>query len=83
MKKVAIIGAGIVVVIVIGAVFLLSNLDSIIKAAVEEVGSEATQAKVSLNEVEISTEGKGALRGFSVGNPAGFETDSAFKLGEV
>ena len=83
MKKVAIIGAGLVVVIVIGAVFLLSNLDSIIKAAVEEVGSEATQAKVSLNEVEISTEGKGALRGFSIGNPAGFETESAFKLGEV
>lgn len=65
-------------------VVLVSNLDSIIKTAVEEVGSEATQAKVTLSEVEISAdEGKAALRGFSVSNPAGFETPSAFKLGEV
>ena len=28
-------------------------------------------------------DGKGAIRGFLVGNPAGFETPSAFKLGEV
>ncbi len=84
MKKIAIIGGALVVVVVIGVVVLLSNLDSIIKTAVEEVGSEATQAKVTLSEVEISAdEGKAALRGFSVGNPAGFETPSAFKLGEV
>lgn len=83
MKKIA-IGVGVlVIVIVVGVVFLLSNIDSIIKTAVEEVGSEATQATVTLNEVEISTEGKGALRGFSIGNPAGFETPNAFKLGEV
>jgi len=84
MKKIAIIGGVLVVVIVIGVVVLLSNLDSIIKTAVEEVGSDATQAKVTLSEVEISAdEGKAALRGFSVSNPARFETPSAFKLGEV
>jgi len=84
MKKIAIIGGVLVVVAVIGVVILLSNLDSIIKTAVEEVGSEATQAKVTLSKVEISAdEGKAALRGFSVGNPAGYETPTAFKLGEV
>lgn len=83
MKKIAIIGGGLIVLVIVGLLVLLSNIDSIIKAAVEEVGSEATQAKVTLNEVEISTEGVGALRGFSVGNPAGFETPNAFKLGEV
>jgi hypothetical protein len=61
-------------------VVLLSNLDSIIKTAVEEVGSEATQANVTLSEVNIlANEGKAALRGLSVSNPAGFETPSAFK----
>ena len=83
MKKIALIGGGLVVVVVVAVVFLISNLDSLIRTAVEEVGSEATQAKVTLSEVEISTEGKGALRGFIVGNPSGFETPSAFKLGEV
>ena len=65
-------------------VVLLSNLDSIIKTAVEEGGSEATQANVTSSEVDIlANEGKAALRRFSVSNPAGFETPSAFKLGEV
>lgn len=83
MKKVAIIGGALVVLIVVGVVVLWSNIGSIIKTAVEEIGSEATKAKVTLNEVDISSDGKGAIRGFSVGNPAGFETPSAFKLGEV
>jgi len=83
MKKIAIVAGGLIVIIVVGLIVLWSNLGSIIKAAVEEVGSEATQAKVTLNEVDISSDGKGALRGFSLGNPAGFETPTAFKLGEV
>ena len=83
MKKVALIGGGLIVVIVVAVVLLVSNLDSLIKTAVEEVGSKATQAKVSLSEVKISTDGKGALRGFTVGNPTGFDTPGAFKLGEV
>jgi len=77
------IGGGVIIVVVIGLIFLISNIDSLIKTAVEEVGSRATQASVRLDEVEISTEGRGALRGFTVGNPIGFETPNAFKLGEV
>jgi len=47
-------------------------------------GSEITQAKVRLNEAEVSvTSGHGALRGRSVGNPKGFKTPSAFDLGEI
>ena len=76
-------GAAIVFVVVVAVVLLIGNIDSLIKTAVEEVGTEATKAKVTLNDVEISTEGKGALRGLTVGNPQGFKTDSAFKLGEV
>lgn len=84
MKKL-LIGVGVAVVIVIGAVaFLVGNLDDLIKEAVEEVGSEATGAEVSLADVEISlTDGAGALSGLRVGNPAGFKTDYAFDLGGI
>jgi len=76
--------AGLVVIVVVIVFVVLSSLDSIIKEAVETYGSEATQAKVRLNDVEISpTSGEGALRGLFVGNPKGFETDSAFELGSI
>ncbi len=84
MKKV-LIGVGVVAVVVIGAVaFLVGNLDSIIKDTVERVGSNATGAKVSLSGVEFSiSDGRGALKGLTVGNPSGFKTDYAFDLGGV
>ncbi len=84
MKKV-LIGVGVLVVIIAGGLyFVFSSLDSIIKAAVEKYGSESTQTKVTLNEVKLSvTSGKGALRGLTLGNPKGFNTESAMKFGEV
>ena len=85
MKKV-LIGLVVVIVIVAAAgIFIWSNLGSIIKTAVEEAGSKATQVKVTLDEVDVDnlTDGQAAMRGLIVGNPAGFNTDSAFKLGEI
>ena len=88
MKKFLLIGGGLValliIVVVAVVVFVFSELDSIVKAAVEEVGSEATKTEVRLDDVEISlTSGKGALRGLKVGNPGGFATDSAMRLGAI
>jgi len=85
MKKGILIGGGVVVVVIVAAVFFLwSNLGSVIKAAIEKYGSEITQAKVSVSDVELSaSSGEGALRGLTIGNPAGFKTDNAFKLGAV
>ncbi len=88
MKRPVKIGIGIVaaLVIVVAAVgvFFFVMGDSLIKTAIEEIGSEATQASVRLDEAEISlTSGAGALRGLTVGNPKGFKTKSAFELGEV
>lgn len=66
------------------AVFLLFSMDSLVTMAVEKYGSEALQAKVTLDKTKISaTSGKGTLTGLTVGNPRGFETDSAFELGEI
>jgi hypothetical protein len=40
--------------------------------------------EVRLNEAEVSaTSGQGALLGLTIGNPKGFKTDSAFRLGEI
>ena len=82
----AVIGAvvGIVIIVVAAVFFLLSSIDSLIETAVETYGSEATKATVQLDDVEVSpTSGQGVMRGLFVGNPAGFETASAFKLGAI
>lgn len=64
--------------------FLLYSMNSLVTAAVEKFGSEALQARVTLDQTKISVvSGKGVLRGLTVGNPKGFETDSAFELGEI
>lgn len=66
------------------AVFLLFSMDSLVTMAIEKYGSEALEAKVTLDETKISvTSGKGTLKGLTVENPKGFETDTAFKLGEI
>lgn len=88
MKRGLAIGGGIVVVLIlvvgIGGYYLLSNLGSIIVAAVERYGSEVTQTQVSLANAEVDiTTGEGALSGLKVGNPSGFQTDSAIALGEI
>jgi hypothetical protein len=84
MKKV-LIGVGVLVVIVaVGVFVLLGSLNGIVKAAVEKIGSDLTQTKVTLSDVDIEeTSGKGVLRGFRVTNPDGFSKDDAFKFQEV
>ena len=61
MKKI-LIGLVVLVVIVAAGVFVfLGNLNDIVRAAVEKVGSDMTQTNVTLNEVDIEiTSGKGA-----------------------
>lgn len=85
MKKILIIGAVLVVaVIAVGVYVLMSSLESVVKAAVEQIGSDATGTRVSLNQVEISpTSGFGALRGFRMTNPEGFAEGDAFKFDEI
>ena len=84
MKKILIGLAVVVLLAVVGGYFMFSNLGSIIKAAIEDYGSDATQATVSLDSVDLDIiSGKAGLNGFIVGNPNGFATESAFKLGSI
>jgi hypothetical protein len=84
MKNIIIIFCVIVLLIIGGVVFLTLNLDSIIKKGVEAAGPKVLKATVNLDDVNISLfSGKGKLSGLTIGNPEGFKTDYAFKLGEV
>lgn len=82
VMKNLIIGLIVLLVVIVGAgIFLGSNLDQIIKTAVEKYGSEATQTTVSLGGVKLAiTSGEGALSNFSVGNPSGFSSADAMKI---
>jgi len=84
IKKVALVIAILVVVIAGAVYYFASNIDGIVKSAIEKYGSDATQAKVSLKSVELSlTEGRGSLKGLTVGNPSGFSTPEAMSLGDI
>jgi len=85
MKKTIFITVAILVVAVAGAVFyLFSNLDVLVKMAIEKYGSEAIQTSVLVEEVAVSlTEGSAVINGLTVANPEGFSLPQAFSLGEI
>ena len=85
MKKI-VLGAVLVLLLSIGfgVYYLLSNLDAIVKTAIETYGSQATQTAVRVESVQIVLkDGSGAIRGLTVGNPQGFTAQQAFSLGEI
>lgn len=84
MKKILIVLVVLAAAGAAGLFLLLGGLGSVIKTATEKFGSDATQAKVTLNSADVSlSSGEGTLKGLVVGNPEGFATPSAFELGEV
>ena len=85
MKKI-ILGLIVVVILAVGGgvYYAVSNLDAIVKAAIEKFGSEATQTAVRVDNVKIKlTEGDGAIHGLTIANPGGFTQKLAFSLGEI
>lgn len=85
MKKI-IAGLFLLLIIGVGAVsyYVFANLDTLVEAAIEKYGSEATKTAVNVDKVKISLkEGSGAIYGITVGNPSGFSDPNVFALGEV
>ncbi len=84
MKKLV---AAIVVLaaIVGGATYWLSgNLDGLVRDAIGRYGTAMAGARVSVDSVQIAVaDGKGSLGNLVVGNPAGFKTPHALKVGRV
>lgn len=84
MKKVF-IGLALVVVVIGGGVFfVLSNLDDLVKTAIETYGTDAVGSEVTVGSVEINlTEGSAAIYDFSVANPDGFSDQTMMSFAEV
>ena len=79
--RLVIVGA-VVVVVAIGAVFLFLN--SIVKKGVETVGPQLTKVDVKLARANISPfSGSGQLSGLVLGNPQGYKSASAIKVGDI
>ncbi len=69
-------------VALIALVALFLSLNSIVKHGVTAFGPEVIKAPIQLDGVSLSAfSGSGELRGLVVGNPAGFKTPHAVKLG--
>ena len=84
MKKVLIGIAALAVILVGGVLFMLSNLDGIVKDAIQVYGSEATKTNVTVADVKIKLEaGEASIAGLNIGNPNGFSDPNIFELGSI
>ncbi|HAB18053.1 MAG TPA: hypothetical protein PLX89_13490 [Verrucomicrobiota bacterium] len=84
MKKI-LIGLGVLLVLVLVALFVISsNLGRIIKASIEKFGSQATKTAVTVNSVDLSLRsGSGRVRELQIHNPPAFNGPAAIRFGEI
>jgi hypothetical protein len=74
-----------VLILLAGALFFLwTNIDALVKAAIEKYGSQVTKTAVRVSSVKIKlTAGEGTIGGLTVANPSGFSSPYAFSLGKI
>src|SRR2546422_2170121 len=85
MKRWVLRGLMVLVVLLIAAVLAaLYFLGAIVKKGVESTGPHITKTTVRLDAAKLSIlSGNGELKGFLVGNPEGFNSPSAVRVGSV
>ncbi|MDM8536463.1 hypothetical protein QUF70_06915 [Desulfobacterales bacterium HSG17] len=84
MKKLLIAGVVIVVLVAGIAFFTLSNLGPLVKKAVNTVGPQITKTDVKVDDVSISIfSGQATIKKFLLGNPKGFKSLQAMKVGSI
>ena len=84
MKKLSIIIAVLLAIVIGAGVFLFSSLDGLVKAGIEKAGTQVTQTKVSVGGVKLTlSSGQGTISNLEVDSPAGFSRKQIFTLGEV
>jgi uncharacterized protein involved in outer membrane biogenesis len=86
MKKKIIIFVVLALILVIAGttLYVLTNLNSIVKAAIEKYGSQATKTAVRVSSVKIKLRnGEGAVLGLKVANPSGFSFPSIITLDNI
>jgi len=84
VKTISMLAVLLIAIIGITTWLLISNLDSLVKRIVEDVGSDTLGTKVSLSSATVSMSDSSAiLRGLEIANPEGFEARNAFELGTI
>lgn len=85
MKKTLWIVVALLIVAVAGGLYyVLTNLDSLVKQAIEKYGSQAAHTAVRVQHVNIQLkQAAAALSGLTVANPKGFSSANAFSLGHI
>jgi len=84
MKKIVIFIAILLLAIAGVAIYGASQSETLIRDAVVDYAPKATGASVELEKVNVSLwGGKAGISNLTVGNPQGFKSDYAFKVGKV
>lgn len=86
MKKILAIGGGalvvLLVVVLVGALVLSCQIESIIEEGIEREGSKIVGTPVKVGSVDLSLlSGKGTINDLAVGNPDGFDSPHALEVG--
>lgn len=83
-KRVVYVLAAVVLLLAAVGVFLWTNLDWIVKRAIERFGSQATGTAVRVRTVSLHpVQGNGEISGLTVANPRGFAGAHALSLGRI
>ena len=84
LKRAMTLIAIVVLTIAFAGYYVLGNLDRLVEAAIERVGPRVTGTPVLVGSVSIDLkEGRGEINGLTIGNPDGFRSDYALKLGRI
>lgn len=84
MKKWLLLGGVFVAIVILVLVMGLSNLGPMIKTAVNTYGPNITKTEVRLGDVDVSLfSAEAVLKDLCVGNPKGFRSTDAVRVGSV
>ena len=83
MKRILLrIAIGLIIVLIVAVLIVGLCLDGIVKKAVETVGPTLTKVDVKLDAVNLHLlAGSGKIKGLIIGNPPGYKTPQAIKVG--
>jgi hypothetical protein len=80
-QKVLIIAGALAIVVAAALIFIWTNINGLVKVAIERFGSEVTKTAIRVSSVSIHlASGKGAISGLTVENPHGFSSPYVFRL---
>ena len=83
-KKLLIFLAAAGLLLAAAIIFLWTNLDWIVKSAIEKYGSQAVGTAVRVESVTLDlAKGKGAITGLTVANPRGYSAPHIMSLGSI